>query len=397
MTSIPALMPSRAFRDELSARGGSKAAQCYQCATCSSVCELAPPDAPFPRRQMLWAQWGLGERLAADPSVWLCHQCNDCSVRCPRDARPGDVLQSVRAMVVEKLAAPAFMGKLVANAKSTWPLLVGGPILLWILILTLVPGSQIPDLSGDFVAGQFEWHYFVPYPFIYTVYTLVSLWVLGAIFASGRRYWTALGANTQRSGSFLQHLIPALIEIATHARFAKCSGETQRRWGHFFLMWGFVGAAVTSGFAILYLYKTQAFFWLPLGDATYPVPITHWVKWFGNLSAVALVVGGIMLYLNRLTDSPQVGATTAFDRFFLWTMLGVIVTGVVTEILRFVATSEALVFVGCGVYVLHLGVVFTLFITFPYSKFAHLPYRTLALVHERLADQARQDARSDEH
>jgi quinone-modifying oxidoreductase subunit QmoC len=36
------------------------------------------------------------------------------------------------------------------------------------------------------------------------------------------------------------------------------------------------------------------------------------------------------------------------------------------------------------VYVLHLGVVMTLFITLPYSKFAHIVYRTLAMVHQMM-------------
>ena len=103
MTSIPALLPSRAFRDELFSRGGSGATQCYQCATCSSVCELAPEGAPFPRQQMLYAQWGLADRIAADPAVWLCHQCNDCTARCPREANPGDVMHVVRSLAVENL------------------------------------------------------------------------------------------------------------------------------------------------------------------------------------------------------------------------------------------------------------------------------------------------------
>ena len=38
-----------------------------------------------------------------------------------------------------------------------------------------------------------------------------------------------------------------------------------------------------------------------------------------------------------------------------------------------------------GLYIAHLGVVTTLFVTFPYSKFAHMLYRTLAMIHERAA------------
>ena len=63
------------------------------------------------------------------------------------------------------------------------------------------------------------------------------------------------------------------------------------------------------------------------------------------------------------------------------TVLGVIGTGVLTEGLRFVAVPPV---VACSVYILHLGAVLTLFITLPYSKFAHILYRTLAMTHERM-------------
>jgi quinone-modifying oxidoreductase subunit QmoC len=74
MASIPVISMSSDFRETFFEHGGENAARCYQCATCSSVCELAPANAPFPRRQILWAQWGMEDRLMGDAGPWLCHQ-----------------------------------------------------------------------------------------------------------------------------------------------------------------------------------------------------------------------------------------------------------------------------------------------------------------------------------
>ncbi len=385
MASVPLIQPSAEFRDAFFRRGGENAARCYQCATCSSVCELAPEDAPFPRRQVLWAQWGLVDRLTADAGPWLCHQCNDCSVRCPRDVAPGDIMASVRAMVIEHLAFPSFLGKVVANARTSWPLLVLGPLVFWLVLLGATTGLHIPAVDTDLTAleGRFHYEHVVPHALIYIVYFSATAWVALAFWVSGRRFWTALGAGRERQGSFLAKLVPALAEIATHKRFGTCDrGVPKRRWGHFLLMWGFIGAAVTSGFAVVYLYKDYLPFslFMPADAPAYPVPIDHWVKWLGNISAVALVVGGVLLFINRMTKNDKlVGSTTAFDRFFLWLVLAVIGTGVFTEVFRFVAVPPV---VASFVYLVHLAVVLSLFLTLPYSKFAHLVYRTLAMVHQ---------------
>jgi quinone-modifying oxidoreductase subunit QmoC len=387
MASIPLVQPSAEFREAFVKRGGEAATRCYQCATCSSVCELAPDDAPFPRRHVLWAQWGLVDRLVADAGPWLCHQCNDCNVRCPRDVAPGDIMASIRAMVVEKLAFPSALGKLVGNVRSTWPALVLLPIVFWLVLLGATTGLHIPEVDAALGAldGRFHYEHFVPHSLIYIVYFSATAWVVLAFSVSARKYWKMLGVGTARQGSFLANLVPALAEVATHARFAKCErGVPKRRWGHFLLMWGFVGAAVTSGFAVVYLYKDYApFAWIMPADApSYPVPIDHWVKWLGNISAVALVVGGLLLLVNRLAKGDKlVGATMAFDRFFLWIVAAVIGTGVLTELFRFVAVP---VVVAAFVYLVHLAVVLCMFLTLPYSKFAHIVYRTLAMVHQRM-------------
>jgi quinone-modifying oxidoreductase subunit QmoC len=376
MASTPAIHPSADFREAFARQGGAAAARCYQCAACSSVCELAPAGAPFPRRQVLWAQWGLIDRLAADPGPWLCHQCNDCSLRCPRDVAPGDLMAAVRATVVERLAAPAFLGSLVADARRTWPLLVLLPLLFWLALLAATTGLAVPEVHAEMAAleGRFHYQEAVPHLLIYVVYTAAALWSVAAIWTSGRRFWRLLGLGAARRGSFLANLVPVVLEIAAHRRFARCDrGVPKRRWGHFLLMWGFAGAALTSAILVVYLY----------GLGRYPLPLDHWVKWLGNLSALALLVGGTLLYANRLLPGDRLaGATSPADRFFLYTVLGVIATGVLTELLRFVAVPPA---AAVAAYLLHLAIALTLFLTFPYCKFAHLVYRTLAMVHERMA------------
>ncbi len=370
MASTTALRPSPAFRRALLERGGGTAAKCYQCATCSSVCHLAPEGAPFPRRQMLWAQWGLSDRMAADPAAWLCHQCNDCAVRCPRGARPGDVLQAVRSLAVEALAFPAFLGRWVAGARTTWPLLLGLPILLWLALLAATGLLHVPP---DFRAYE----QFVPHWLIYSVFFPVAGFAALASWMGGRRLWRALGNGVPRSGSFLAHLGAVTMEIATHARFGRCGAARYRRTGHLALFWGFAGAAVTSALLIVAIY---------VQGERMPLPFGHPYKVLGNLSAALLLLGGGILLASRVVEGERAGRSTAFDWFFGGVVSLAILSGVVSELARLLAAEGAVsAAVAAGVYVVHLGAVTTLFWTFPYSKFAHLVYRTLAMVHERMA------------
>jgi len=402
------IIPSAAFRRELAARGGDTAARCYQCATCSSVCDLTRDGSLFPRQQMLASQWGLADRLVGDPGVWLCHQCNDCTVRCPRDAKPGDVMQTIRSLAIKELSTPRFMGRLVGNAGKSWPLLIGLPILFWFALIFMVNGFDVPeptnqkiihagadialvdaayaqdDAHGDahgtaghgvqHVAGdetRLVYEELVPHKYIYVVYSTAFLLALVAALAGGVKFWKLLGRDGNRRGSFLGAFIPVLGEIASHGRFGKCGASSSRRWAHFCLLWGFFGAAFASGLLVISLYVTKD----PL-----PLEQMHPYKIIGNISAVLLLVGGFWLFINRLTDPKNTGASRAYDTYFLSLVVLVILTGVLTELGAFVFPPV----VASIIYVVHLGSILTLFLTVPFSKFAHMVYRTLAMVHERM-------------
>ena len=352
------LSVERDFREELARRAGDGFTRCMQCATCSTVCDLAGEHAMFPRQQILWAQWGLADRLRADPAIWLCHQCNDCTARCPRDARPGDALQAMRAVLIEESGVPRALSRIVGRPGRTWPILIGAPLLFWALFVYVVSG--LDNLPRPIVYSAV-----VPHWMIDVVLVPAAAFAAIAAFISARRVWRAWGG-----GDFLGGLAAAASDIVAHRRFEKCGAALPRRKGHMLLVAGFAGGFLTTTSVAVAEYG----FGMHL-----PMHQDNPIKLLGNLSALLLAGGVISLVWNRLRDGRAAGASRPFDVFFLALVALVVFSGIGAEVARVTLSPLA----ALSIYVVHLASILSLFVTFPYSKFAHALYRTLALAHER--------------
>ncbi|NQT72431.1 MAG: 4Fe-4S dicluster domain-containing protein [Chloroflexi bacterium] len=157
------IKPDKKFVEEVMGRGGDSLKKCYQCSTCTIMCPLSPDNSPFPRKEMIWAQWGLKEKLINDPDIWICQRCGDCSVHCPRDAKPGEVMAALREQVIANCAVPGFLGKAFSSARYL-PLLLVIPILLFMAYLWIggdlhYPNNFIPiheetELTADVAVGS---------------------------------------------------------------------------------------------------------------------------------------------------------------------------------------------------------------------------------------------------
>lgn len=203
--------------------------------------------------------------------------------------------------------------------------------------------------------NELEFASVFPIPWLEALFFTVS-GIVALCFAVGlRRFIKASGA------SFLG-LAPALKEIAIHKRFAECGKEKNRRLGHLLTFWAFMGLAFMG---------TSVGIGTMTGLMRTPLPLASPWKIFANACAVVIVIGGVLLLVERIKRA----ASTYFDWLFLLMLVGVVFTGVLSEILRLAQAAPAMY----TVYFVHLVLIFSLFLYAPYSKFAHFIYRTAAM------------------
>jgi quinone-modifying oxidoreductase subunit QmoC len=349
------IQPDTTFLREVMAAGGGDLKKCYQCATCSVVCQLSPEEAPFPRKQMIEAQWGLKAQLLGDPAIWLCHNCGDCTTQCPRGAHPSEVLGALRSVAIRSFAFPKFMGRLVASPDAL-PLLFLLPTLIFLAVAEWAPkGQPTPHL---------EFANLFPIPVLEALFFTVSGFVL---LAFGVGIVRSLRARREgsASGDIVHGMLPALKQILTHDRFWACD---MKNWslGHLLTMWGFVGLGVVG---------TVTGIGTMIGVVRTPLALTSVLKMLANVSAMVILCGGVLLLIERVRDPVKRVASNYFDWFFLLTLVGVALTGILSELTRLAQLAEWMY----PIYFLHLVLIFALFLYAPYSKFAHLAYRTVAL------------------
>lgn len=365
------LEPDLEFKRQILDLGAHDLSLCYQCGTCSVVCPLSTEDDPFPRKEMVWVQWGLKDRLTADPAVWLCHQCGACTTYCPRDAKPADVMAALRDYNIQHYAVPRFMGKAIRQPRYL-PLLFAFPAALLLLVIASL--GHLTSLP----AGTVVFSKFLPVHVVENFYDVaVGLAVLVAVLG-GVRYWNAIRRVSSENGAAPSlGFRPTLAAIFKHAQFKKCrTGSVGTRPSykshlfatHAFIFYGFLGLVLTTASVGVGIY---AFHYLT------PWPLWHPVKILGNVSGLAVISACAVFLIRRIKDGKKAGKSTYTDWLFLSVLGLTVLTGFLSEGTRLSGIAP----LAYWTYFVHLVFVFFLLVYLPYSKFAHLMYRFVAMLH----------------
>lgn len=379
MTERLVIEPDLNFIKEVGILGGEDLKKCYQCATCSVVCPISPDNKPFPRKEMIAASWGLKDKLVKSADPWLCHNCGDCNTRCPRQAKPGDVLAAIRAQTISEYSGP----KVLANALNDPKML---PILL------LVPAVYIL-IMGTLMGKIFNFQFLNFSPEGTIVHAkMVSTWLVDVVmltaagfaaltfFNGVKRFLCDIHQNalaegktiqqTIDAGGFIQALIRTVPTILRHAKFNECTENKERGVSHMLVLFAFIGLFIVTSIFFVAIYGLQIHG---------PYSQLNPVKWLANVSGVALIIGSILLIKTRMSKPDQKSAYK--DWLLLWLVLGLGVTGMGAQLTRLAGWGGA----SYTVYFIHLILVWFTFAYLPFSKLAHLVYRTVAMTYAEYA------------
>jgi quinone-modifying oxidoreductase subunit QmoC len=379
MTERLVVEPDLNFIKEVGILGGEDLKRCYQCATCSVVCPISPDNRPFPRKEMIAASWGLKDKLVKSADPWLCHNCGDCSTRCPRKAKPADVLAAVRAKAIIEYSAPKPLAQALNN-----------PVMLPILLL--VPAVYIL-VMGTLMGKIFNFQFlnFSPEGTIVQA-KMVSTWLVDvvmltavgftvAVFFNGvKRFLCDIHQNALSEGKtaqekidpvgFIQALIRVIPTILRHAKFNDCTENKERATSHMLVLFAFIGLFIVTSifFVAIYVFQNHG-----------PYSQLNPVKWLANVSGVALIIGSFLLIKTRMNKLDQKSAYK--DWLLLGLVFGLGVTGMGTELTRLAGWAGT----SYTIYFVHLMLIWFTFAYLPFSKLAHLVYRTVAMTYAEYA------------
>jgi citrate/tricarballylate utilization protein len=292
------------------------------------------------------------------------------------------MMSEVRRDTYARYALPTVFARLL---RSSW-FAIGLLILasaLFFLGMVYVSGDPGRLFLTHVGAGAF--YVVIPYLLMTIPALVISLGALALLLIGALRFWKrtrgTLG-DLLRPGAGLTAATDALgLRYLTGGGAGGCDYPKDRpsfaRYVlHSLVFWGFVSALIATTSA----YIQQDFLgWYP------PYPLLSVPVIFGTVGGVAMIIGCIgLLYLKRESDrEPADAPHLRMDNLFLWMLILINVTGLLLLALRETPAMGSLL-------VIHLATVFALFLTIPYTKFAHFIYRYAALIQNRLEERQSQ-------
>ena len=350
-------------------------AGCYQCGSCTLACELVMDFASFPRRSIRYALLGLRKPLLGSLEPWICHDCGDCSLYCPRQADPRMSMMTLRRFLTGQYDWTGISAKLLKS--RAWH--IGALALVSGLAVLLLLGYHLWYVGlafADFSTTPFGLGHMFPTMMYYTL--TVMLLPLLLLASRVTRIWrlTMRGEGRPRI-PFSLYVAEAWTYVhhsATQTLMRKCPDRT--RWfGHWLLALGTVMMLAVKVFALQW-FQT---------DSVYP--LYHPQRWLGYLATAFILYGLAGILIGRVRAKEEFYKQTRLeDLIFPVLLLLTALSGIAVHILRYAEFALASHFA----YALHIVIATPMLVVeMSFGKWTHMVYRPLAMYFQAVKERAR--------
>jgi quinone-modifying oxidoreductase subunit QmoC len=249
------------------------------------------------------------------------------------------------------------------------PVLLAFPVLLLALAAKVFGNFGIPE--GEIVYGKM-----FPTLLIDVIFTGAFAFAVAVLFKGVTRYWKDLNAGNpwkvRVEGNLVGNLIEVIKDILFHNRFRKCEVTYNRSTNHLFVLFGFIFLAAVTGLAFIHEWFE------PHGSVTKLFVV---MKLLAIPGTAALLYGIWNIIKERQANAEKAGYGSYYDWLLIYVIFAVGATGLLSWLFRMVGIR----ILAYPTYFIHLTSVFFLFFYAPFTKMAHMVYRTTAMLWARMA------------
>jgi len=352
------------FAKEFVKYGAKDFGACYNCGTCTAICDLTDADNSFPRKMIRSTLLGLEGDIRESLEPWLCYYCGDCSESCPRLADPGNLMMAMRRYLTARYDWTGLARRFYT---SHWFELVAIVIigtLVGLLFTVFNPNGIVTELNPD---GGVKINQMFPVKWVH-----LGDWIMAAAIASllitniARMWYFTVWKDKGLKIPFRLYLAEAwnlAVHFATQKSFKKC--DSKKYWAaHWLLM---------SGYTVMFTLIVMFLPWFQTET------IYHWYqpqRLLGYYATIGLIIGLVYFLVGRVRKNAETFKLSHLsDWLFIILLLLTTLTGILLHTFRINGMPVATYWM----YVIHLAILVPmLVIEVPFSKWSHLAYRPFA-------------------
>jgi citrate/tricarballylate utilization protein len=305
----------------------------------------------------------------------LCHNCQGCYYACqyapphPFGVNLPQTFAEVRHESYQDYAWPRPLARAFERNGLVVALATAASLAL---VLILVGALTAPGVLGHAYHGPDAFYRIVPWAAMTGVAAVTLLFSVLALGIAGSRFWADAGQGRRPS---LRAVAVGLRDAATLKNLGGgghgCNDQDEafsqvRRYYHHAMAYGFLACFASTTAAAFEAY----FLGLPAPYPVFSVPVA-----LGALGGAGLIIGTSGLIRLKIAANRADAAANLFGADFALLALLWLAAASGLLLLGFRATSAMGTLLA-----IHLGLILSLFVLLPYSKFVHAIHRSLALI-----------------